>query len=243
MKLQVSIRQMTTIAAHELHFIVPASGRFVQTLHDFEVQGMRVRGTQKSPTPETVPPSSPLMVKLAPIILEFILQTTLIPHPEMSRQDAIDRLHELNRLRLCMVIDRSWENGYADYLHGDNLVADPMEWKTLAFGGNVYKRIYGSTMEAIDPLEIKIVGTRADGSPKLSPDPAELYDNQFWLFQWTTQISKPALADGRYPVARFPQFGPGGVLVPFFYPGGRCSLPAERYKTISNGVAYRPYVP
>lgn len=173
---------------------------------------------------------------------EFYLATLRIPYPQLTRDEAILRWHELGRTSVAFTDGGlSWDKGNADYLFDPTSTLPPMGWKiSIACCGNAFKLISGRTIEAIDyrvrPL----------------PDPVRLYQSKPWLFFWATQcyMQKTGaleMIDGamrkQYMVSRFPQFRPVGTLLPLMGTDGMTRFAETwRMKPIAPGTIYSPYV-
>ncbi len=171
-------------------------------------------------------------------LAEFYLATLRMAYPGLSREDAITRWHEMTRTSVCFSDNgASWDTGKADYLTDPASTLPPMGFKiSIACCGNVFKKVSGTTIEAIDYR-------------KPLPDPAQLYRAKPWLFFWATQCymqKTGVMENGRpqYEVSRFPHFRPVGTLLPILGTDGVTRFSEKwRMRPIARGAIYSPYVP
>lgn len=255
-------QQVADLPVLQTTFTVPpaSAGNFIITEHDYqtaEANPERPYHPRKAATQTEVPETFNLMpadhnefLPLTLEVAEFYLATLRIPYPQLTRDEAIERWHQLTKNSVCFTDKRAWNTGdvigdpsknYHDVLYGSNPQNPVMAWKIgIATCGNIFRKLSGSIIEAIDPYQ------------RPFPDPATLYAAKPWLFFWATQCymqetGRMELIDGKmrkqYKVSRFPHFAPTNVLVPLMGIGGQTRIVETwRIRNIENGEAYSPYV-
>ena len=137
------------------------------------------------------------------------------------------------------------ESGFADYMTGRNLQAQPYQWKSLHATGNIVN-VLGTWQ-----TNPKYYIIEALDLTKPPPSVEWVVANKPWLIGWATEQTVVKLTDGRWQVSRFPQiktaqrvFGYPECGTPFPVIGNGSNLMLKTdLMAIKNGKVYSPYVP
>ena len=137
------------------------------------------------------------------------------------------------------------ESGYADYVTGRNLNAQPYRWKSLQSTGNIVNVLgvwsQNPNFYVIESLDLT----------KPPPSVNWVLANKPYLIGWATEQTVVQLADGRWQVSHWPQiktaqrvWGLPESGIPFPIIGnGKDLMSKTDLKKVANGAAYSPYVP
>ena len=137
------------------------------------------------------------------------------------------------------------ESGFADYVTGRNLNANPYQWKSLQTTGNIVNVL------GVWQTNPKYYVIEALDLTKPPPSVNWILANRPWLVAWATEQTVVKLADGRWQVSKFPQmkiaqriwrYPECGVPIPIIGNGTNLMLRTD-LKEVENGSEYSPYVP
>lgn len=136
-----------------------------------------------------------------------------------------------------------WNNGYADYINGVNLGAQPMGYEPIVTGGNVVELVSTAKYSVGGHVCYKINVLDTNISPTT-------YQDMRWFVQWATISRREGYnsTTGKWTredrEMRFPQLGgANNVPVPLFTKGGKNYIDVTRVRvlTSSDPIPY-PYV-
>ena len=224
-------------------FTVPATGTFVQTLHDYEAQYWnflpRSKGLGTGQTlPETVILDNPNggFHKLSQEwqLWWFELMHLACDH-SFDEHIMLSKWASLTADARAFTDNNAVQNGYADYVQGINLNAKrPIALKSLSTGGNLCKVLVANGQKlTIECLDVS----------KSPPPILDVWLVKPWLYQWASQESPAKLANGTYRVSAFPQLSPYGSPVPVVSSdgSGTQTILKSLTKPVLNGKTYQIY--
>ena len=178
MTLKVSVRIRPVQAEPDDH--LPSGRNFGYLLHDYDLYGLSRPSRNDAARsvnglPETVKVLQPVFMPITePWQYYWVDLFSLSLYDKLYKQLTNPERDEIKQaFRSVTKGDRAftnrhgWDNGYADYINGENPGADPMEQETINCGGNVVELL--SDVIRIGGREVFEVATLDGNRPP--PDP------------------------------------------------------------------------
>ncbi len=227
-------------------FDVPASGKYYQTLHDYENINREYKprsialNYKKDPPYNALPETIPLLNKkeqFFPLPKEWQLwwfELLQLASGEMfSDAELKKRWESLTDDSRAFTDNRSRVNGYADFVLGVNVDKKPMMLKSLTTGGNIVKVL----AEDVDRLTIECLNF-SQSPPRIE----DVWEKKPWLYQWASQETVVRIPNKTYVVLPFPQLNPyNGSPVPVGSLDGTQVIELSNVKKLGNGGRYNIY--
>ena len=246
MSLRVTVKITPVQPAPEEH--LPPGRKFGYLLHDYDLYGISrptrnkvVRSAQG--LPETIKALQPVFMPLTEAWQRYWADLFSLSrfdklYGELSTSEkgiintAFKSVTKGNR---AFTNRRGWDDGYADYINGVNLGADPMEQETINCGGNVVELL--SDIVHLGGKDVYQVGTLDGNQPP--PDPLVInHKTAPWLVFKAT-ISRREGFDPRTGkwarediVIPFDQLQGHDVPIPFMGQGSSNYIEAERIRVL-----------
>jgi len=250
----ISIVAPTTTPKVYGRFVVPDDGyTYMQVKHDFEtevwhnkpraynINGWKPDNNPKGAFPDTFPMFAAgggrdhirLTEPLQRLWFDLLRQASGLKIPDSVLKE---RWAEITSHGRALTDSYAVQQGYRDYILGQNMDAQDIQQKLLTMGGNIV-RVVGS-----DKNNWYVEAITAAQAPSSA---AELI-NKPWLVHWGTQSTIVELGKV-YDVIDWSQLNYDGAQygVPFMLlsPTGQLQIKKEYLKPIGNGTQYSPYDP